>query len=307
MKWSDLQIFAAVARTGSFNAAAQELGVTQPTISRSIKKLELEFNISLFNKYQSGAEITSYGERLLDDVLAMETNASAIQNSVKMANKPLGGHVSLQGTPGLLYHWIIENLDLLTERHPKINMMFLVTDSPEARSVKTDFRISYILPENSELKVAKIGTLHSVPYASEAYFKEYGVPETLADLKQHRTVDHVVSPKDDTFPQHTLLRGRTNIVHSSNDGTIQAKLVSQGRGIGVLAAGAHRLYPNILTVPIEELRASSPLYLSYRPELEVSPIARAVIRWIRYIFKEQYSPYFEDVLNEEDLPQYQPK
>ena len=81
MKWSDLQIFAAVARTGSFNAAAQELGVTQPTISRAIKKLEQEFSISLFNKYQSGAEITSYGERLLDDVLAMETNAAAIQNT----------------------------------------------------------------------------------------------------------------------------------------------------------------------------------------------------------------------------------
>ncbi len=304
MKWSDLQIFAAVARTGSFNAAAQELGVTQPTISRSIKKLEQEFNISLFNKFQSGAEITSYGERLLDDVLAMETNASAIKNSMRMVSKPTAGQISIQGTPGLLYHLLVDHLQILTDQFPLINIVFLATDVPEARSVRTDFRLSYILPENAELKVAKIGTLHAVPYASRSYLEQNGVPETIADLKTHSVVDHFVSLKDDTFHQYALLKGHSNIVHGSNDGTIQAKLISQGRGIGVLAAGAHTYYPDLLAVPIDELRASTPLYLSYRPELEVSPVARAAMRWIKFIFKEQMKPYFDDQLDETNLPQF---
>lgn len=145
MKWSDLQIFASVAKTGSFNAAAHELGVTQPTVSRAIKKLEEEFNISLFMKLQSGAEITSYGERLLDDLQAMEASSKAIENGVKLIKEPLSGDISIQSTAGLIYHWLVESLDVLEAGNPHLTIVFDANATPETSRTKSDFRLTYVL------------------------------------------------------------------------------------------------------------------------------------------------------------------
>ena len=48
MRHTQLRSFHAVAQSGSFTAAARELGVSQPTITTQVKSLEDEFGIELF-------------------------------------------------------------------------------------------------------------------------------------------------------------------------------------------------------------------------------------------------------------------
>ena len=301
MKWSDLQIFASVAKTGSFNAAAAQLGVTQPTVSRSIKRLEEEFGITLFNKFQSGANITSYGEHLLDEVMAMQTNSEALKKAVSMINKPFAGDISIQGTPGLLYHWLAGNLHHLSEKHPQLNIVFFGTEVPESPSVRSDFRLTYSLPENSELKVSRIGTLHMTPHASRDYLRANGFPRNIDELRSHRIIDHAVPLQDESHHQYSTFRGKSTVAHRSNDGTIQAKLVSHGHGIGILGVGAHVFYKDVVPLPIPELIASTPIYLSYRPELETSPKARAVMKWIKFVFGRKYFDLFKETITIEEL------
>lgn len=61
-----LEIFAAVVRTGSFSAAAQQLLLTQPGVSQHMQELEAGLGTRLFVRGRRGVTLTPAGERLAD-------------------------------------------------------------------------------------------------------------------------------------------------------------------------------------------------------------------------------------------------
>ncbi|MBK1881287.1 LysR family transcriptional regulator [Luteolibacter pohnpeiensis] len=72
----ELQVFLALARTGSFSSAAKQLGVTQPAISAQIAKLEQEIGFSLFYRSPEGTMITDQGKALIPLVEEIEREHS---------------------------------------------------------------------------------------------------------------------------------------------------------------------------------------------------------------------------------------
>ena len=63
MELHQLRYFVAVAETGGFVRAAQRCGVTQPSLSQQIRKLEGELRVSLFDRSSRGAILTEGGKR----------------------------------------------------------------------------------------------------------------------------------------------------------------------------------------------------------------------------------------------------
>jgi DNA-binding transcriptional LysR family regulator len=55
----------AIHRHGSFVKAADEIGVAQPTLSKSISRLEDELGLRLFDRTGSGAKVTPMGALLV--------------------------------------------------------------------------------------------------------------------------------------------------------------------------------------------------------------------------------------------------
>src|SRR5258708_19437976 len=62
--WDLFRLFFAVARTGSVNRAAQDLGMSQPTLSRRLKELERYVGAPLFFRASSGRKLTQQAEAL---------------------------------------------------------------------------------------------------------------------------------------------------------------------------------------------------------------------------------------------------
>ncbi|RKP57701.1 LysR family transcriptional regulator [Pararobbsia silviterrae] len=80
MNSDDLEVFAHVARTGSFSRTAMELGANQSTISRRIGMLEAELGVRLFRRGGHGVGLTERGEQLLGYAVSLErtlTDAAA--------------------------------------------------------------------------------------------------------------------------------------------------------------------------------------------------------------------------------------
>lgn len=79
-----LHYIVASARNGSFSAAAHELNVRQPIVSKRIKHLEDELGVILFNRSTSGARLTPAGEefvvsarRIIEEVERLAERAKA--------------------------------------------------------------------------------------------------------------------------------------------------------------------------------------------------------------------------------------
>src|SRR5215470_936146 len=82
----NLEALVAIAELGSFRAAAERLGVTQPTVSMRIKELEQDLNTLLFDRrpYRpqltaDGREIVKYAQRMM--VLARDMRSCALNGA----------------------------------------------------------------------------------------------------------------------------------------------------------------------------------------------------------------------------------
>jgi DNA-binding transcriptional LysR family regulator len=67
-----LRHFLAVAREGSVSAAAERLAVTQPALTKSLKKLESHLGVTLFERLPRGVALTSFGKTLLPHARRVE-------------------------------------------------------------------------------------------------------------------------------------------------------------------------------------------------------------------------------------------
>lgn len=65
MELTDLQTFAAVARTGGITRAAEQLNTVQSNVTQRIKALEAEIGAALFERHSRGMTLTGAGRRLL--------------------------------------------------------------------------------------------------------------------------------------------------------------------------------------------------------------------------------------------------
>ncbi|MFD1198544.1 MFS transporter [Brucella gallinifaecis] len=101
MELRHIRYVVAAARNGSFSAAAHELHVRQPIISRRIKELEDELGISLFDRSSSGARLTPCGEefivdarRIIEDIQRLTQRAKA-SKAGKLGRVVVGFYKSL--------------------------------------------------------------------------------------------------------------------------------------------------------------------------------------------------------------------
>jgi DNA-binding transcriptional LysR family regulator len=71
-----LKVFLAVAKSGSLGLAAETLHVTQPALSRILRRLETQLGVQLFERRTTGMELTSYGHALLPHANCLNAEAA---------------------------------------------------------------------------------------------------------------------------------------------------------------------------------------------------------------------------------------
>ena len=105
MNLNQLKYFYAVCIYGSLSAAAEYLYISQPSLSASIKSLEKEFGVSLFNRRYKGMELTPEGKRLFEmckDILSRTEQLEDImkdlgneRNKLRLGVPPMIGSIIL--------------------------------------------------------------------------------------------------------------------------------------------------------------------------------------------------------------------
>ena len=121
--------FEAAARSLSFTAAAEEIGMTQSAVSQQVKALETRLGVALFTRHARGLSITDEGRKLLPQVgAALETLAAATRHF------ETGGSENLLtvATSVSVAQWIIApHLPSFRARHPEIRLRFLSAIWPD--------------------------------------------------------------------------------------------------------------------------------------------------------------------------------
>ncbi|MDP0929691.1 LysR substrate-binding domain-containing protein [Paracoccus onubensis] len=165
MDFRHLRYVTATARNGSFSAAALELKVQQPIVSRRVRELEEELGTALFDRSTAGAKLTPVGEsfsdmagRILDDLQRLsDRTRAAVQG--RRGSVALGFYKSLSSGSFRLI------LRRFREDHPDIDIDLLEAPFAELmadiQSGKIDVAIILGEPDRCPaLNTMAIGTEH---------------------------------------------------------------------------------------------------------------------------------------------------
>ncbi|MBL8381748.1 MAG: LysR family transcriptional regulator, partial [Burkholderiales bacterium] len=110
MTLRELRLMVAVAQAGSILRAAEEVGLTQPAVSRAIADLEGAVGVRLFDRTNRGVEETPQGRILIDRARAMFAEMRQGIEEINALSDATAGEVRIGGTPamcgGLLAHAI---------------------------------------------------------------------------------------------------------------------------------------------------------------------------------------------------------
>ena len=129
MKFSHLASFRKVAHTGSFTRAAQELFITQPTVTQHIQMLEQELDTKLFFRSKYDTRITPEGEMLLKSVDSIFGILSDVKTSFRKYAEQVGGDLAVGATTVMGTYCLPRIIAQFIDRFPKVNFSLFYGNS----------------------------------------------------------------------------------------------------------------------------------------------------------------------------------
>ncbi|MBR1144831.1 LysR family transcriptional regulator [Bradyrhizobium sp. AUGA SZCCT0431] len=295
--WDLVRIFLAVARTGSFRAAAAQLNMSANFLSKRISVLENAYKTPLMTRHVDGIRLTPEGEAVLDAAKRMEEASFGLDRALSRATPALTGEVRLAVTEGLGTFWLAPRL----VEFQRVYSGLLVDLKCEMRSadvlrLEADVAVQLEEPANPNLKRVKIGRLHIMPFVSPSYVEIYGMPTDLNDLQQnHRMViqDAEQTKGKEMYERHAAREQLGFVAMRNNVSSAHVWAVSKGAGIGWLPTYIPAIAGPLIPL---DLGVQFPLdiWLTYHPDAKRIPRVKQLIDWTIQAFDGRKYPWFRD-------------
>jgi DNA-binding transcriptional LysR family regulator len=146
MELSSLRAFLAVADSGSVSAAAQQLFLTQPAVSKRLASLQDELGIRLFDRIGRRLQLTHAGKELLPKAREILLQSQDIKNFANSLQSGVSGSLVFGTSHHIGLHRLPPVLKDFREQYPQVNLDIQFMDSEAACSavIKGDLEIAIV-------------------------------------------------------------------------------------------------------------------------------------------------------------------
>lgn len=286
-RFREMETFVRVVDTGSFSAAARQLRVGQPAVSKSVADLEGRLGVRLLVRSTRRVAPTDAGVTFYERAVRALSEANEAEAAAAGLGVGLEGRlrVSVPVTFGRLH--VVPRLGTFLERHPKLRIE-VVMDDRTVDLLEEGIDVALRLGEqgDSALAARKIGETDRLVLASPKYLERRGMPESPADLLEH---EGVVYSQQVGGEQWTLRRGtsETSIRIPSRLWLTAAEGVREAviAGLGLTISSRWMFAPEIesgavVQVLKEWTLPSMSLWSVYPAGRLTSAKARAFVKWL---------------------------
>ena len=189
-KLSVMQAFRRIVERGSFARAAEDLGVSPALLSREVKLLEESLGSTLLIRTTRAMSLTDAGRLYYDEATGILDAVTEVETRIRDGAGAVLGHLKVNAPSSfgqmviapILPGFLEDCLDLRLT----LSMDDRVVDMVEG-GFDLSIRIRATMPD-SALVARKIGTIRQRLFASSAYLKQAGVPQTPDDISDHKVV-----------------------------------------------------------------------------------------------------------------------
>lgn len=269
MRIEQLEYFLEIAKTHSISLAAENLFVTQPTISDAMKKLETELDIPLLIRSKNGVYLTEAGEAILPAaqraLAEIQTITKTIAQFKNAAAKTLSGHLQIHAASAISLNVLPKALANFYSRYPQVTLTIIEKNGRDIWQDEAEpFDLKLFTATDQELELLPVSDDETLlPLWTDRFyaFVHKNIPlasqksVTLKELCQYPLAALAYYNHDNSFLA-SIFGDNLNphIVFRSSNREHIFQSVSQGHSVYVGQSIAGKLPENIIAVPINDSR-----------------------------------------------------
>ncbi|MEH6581817.1 MAG: LysR family transcriptional regulator [Halioglobus sp.] len=189
------RLYITIVEQGSFSKAAEKLGITQPTVSKQVDRLEEKLGSQLFKRSTRKLILTAAGERYYERAREIDALVKATEHEIKHISNEDDALLRIATSPALATNVLPAVFEKLTKAHPEARFHLRVEDTTPSGYYQRNFELEYDLfiregeGAESNMSARPLGEVPLGFYAAPNYLKEHGTPSSLEELtRDHRCI-----------------------------------------------------------------------------------------------------------------------
>ena len=267
MEFRQLNYFITVANKRSYSLAAKELFVTQPTLTLAIKKLEKEFNTTLFEQNNRRLELTESGQMLYEKGIVLLKSYNNLIDEMNASSEE-SREVLKVGLTVLFAIQYMEEISSFIARHPKVELSLIQHGSKQLQRMVA----------NGDLD---LGLLSFPQY-------ERGIVMKPIERKKASYVAAIVVPsnhplenKDEIYVKCRERGFEPNIVFADDNWTVLVKSIEIFNSVAILPAEFEDIsqFQNTKWIPLAE-KMEYKVGIAHKKDEDISEIGKLFIDYI---------------------------
>jgi LysR family glycine cleavage system transcriptional activator len=180
-----LLVFEVSARMRSFKLAAEELNVTQPSVSSTIKSLEEHLGVRLFQRNNRGVELTSAGLELASE---LSPALERIELKLKSLSDRNSDTLTIAASTSVSAQWLLPKTSDYKREHGDLSISIITTDRNLDPSDDMDFSIRRGPKKWDRPNCWHLSDEELYLICSPSYRERFGPIRGLSDLVNHKII-----------------------------------------------------------------------------------------------------------------------
>jgi len=281
--WDEIRTAFNVARIGTVSGAADVLGVHHATVIRHIDALEQRLGVKLFQRHARGYTPTEAGEDLLRVAQATDDQFSQLVGRIKGRGNDVSGELVVTSLGGFS-HLLVPVLTEFQAEFPDIIVRYLTGD----RLFRLEYGEAHVairagaVPDQPDNVVQPFFHQKITLFASDAYAARHGLPQSEAEMPDHRFVG--ADDANSRAPFYRWMRETipaSNIVFRSGDVHAQRRAIKEGAGIGFMSRLQAREMGGLIEVVPPREDWAAPLWLVTHMDLHRTTKVQAFLNFLK--------------------------
>lgn len=237
---ADLGFVSLLASAGSLSAAARELGITTPAVSKRLALLEARAGVSLVTRSTRRMGMTPEGELVLAHARRILGEIDDLAQLLGSARATPSGLLRVNATLGFGRSHVAPLISRFARLHPQVEVQLqLSVNPPPLTDDAFDVCIRFGAPPDARVIARHIAANRRLLCAAPAYLAQHGTPRVPNDLTRHNCIG--IRQGEEAYGVWRLTSGRgqaarteavkTRGTLSTNDGEIAVNWALDGHGI----------------------------------------------------------------------------
>jgi len=278
LDWNHIRAFHATACAGSLSAAARQLGLTQPTLSRQVVALEAELGVCLFERVGRKLVLTDTGSDLLAHIRTMGDAAEAVALAASGRGREVSGRVSISATDTYAAYILPEIIQRIRREAPQLTIALVASnDLSNLHRREADIAIRHVAPDRPGLVGQHLRDAQADFYAAEEWVARNGKPQALADLAELELIGFDDAARYAGYLREMGVPAREADFRLLSSSSVAIwEMVRRGMGVAPMLREIASRTPGVVRLLPDMKPIEVPVWLVTHQELQATPRVRLV-------------------------------